>query len=259
MKPKIFVFDIETAPITSYTWGTRKQNISLNQIKKDWHLLAWAGLWYGDPKSKVIYRDTSKQKDISDDKKLVKELCDLLSQADIILTQNGDKFDVRKLNARAAIHKLPPYKKPKSTDTYKESKKVFGFTFHSLEYMASILNVKYKKLKHPKFPGQDLWNEVLKNNKEAWAEMKKYCINDVFTTEELYKGIQGWIKTQNLSCYFDDAEIRCRCGSNNLSKDGFVYTDAGKFQGYICKDCNKRPHGKTNLLSTEKKMNLLKD
>lgn len=258
-QPKILVFDIETAPIEAYVWGLYDQNIALNQIKQDWTILAFGAKWYNDPVSKTIYEDNSRKRNVRDDKRLVKKLWELLNEANIVITQNGDAFDIKKFNARAAIHKLPPVGPIKSTDVMKESKKVFGFTSQSLEYTSEALNLKYKKLKHPKYPGMELWTEILKGNQDAWREMKTYCIHDVLSTEEKYQRIQGWVKTQNLACYFDDAEIRCRCGSRNLIKKGFVYTDTGKFQGYKCLDCGKRPHGRLNLFSAAKKIKLLKD
>jgi len=258
-KLKVFVFDVETSPITAHVWNLWDQNISLNQIKHDWHFLAWAGKWLNEPANKIIYMDNSKAKDVQNDRALIVGLWKLLDQADIVIAQNGDKFDIKKFNARAAIHGLPPVSPFKSTDTLKESRKVFSFTSHSLEYMSDKLNTKYKKLKHEKYPGFELWKAVLEGDKKAWKEMKTYCIHDVLATEELYTKIQGWIKTQNMACYFDDAQVRCRCGSSNIYKKGFVYTDAGKFQGYKCKDCGKRPKGRINLLTTIKKKNLLKE
>jgi len=257
--PKILVFDIETAPIEAYVWGLYDQNIALNQIKQDWTILSWAAKWYDEPASKVIYMDNSKSKNVRDDKKLVTALRDILKEADIVITQNGKKFDIKKFNARAVIHGLKSIRRFKSTDVMEESKKVFGFTSQSLEYTSNVLNTKYKKLKHNKFPGMELWTEILNGNKAAWAEMKTYCIHDVLATEEKFQKIQSWIKTQNMACYFDDAKVRCLCGSTNLIKRGPVYTDAGKFQGYECKDCGKRPHGRINLFSKEKKKCLLKD
>lgn len=257
--PRILCFDIETAPLTVYSWGLYDQNLGLNQIKSDWHLLAWAAKWYGDSADKTIYMDNSKARNVQDDRQLVQGLHNLLDEADIVIAQNGDKFDIKKFNARAAIHGLPPVRPFKSTDTLKESRKVFSFTSHSLEYMSQALNTKYKKLKHDKYPGFELWKAVLSGDQKAWAEMKTYCIHDVLATEELYQKIQGWIKTQNLATFFDDAQVRCRCGSANVFKKGFVHTDTGKFQGYKCKDCGKRPKGSVNLLSAEKKRNLLKE
>jgi len=257
-KPKLLIFDIETAPITSYTWGTFKQNVGLNQIKEDWHFLAWAAKWYGKPASKTIYMDNSKVKDVKDDRKLIEGLWKLLDEADIVIAQNGDKFDIKKFNARAAIHGLPPVSSFRSTDTLKESRKVFSFTSHKLEYMTEKLNKKYKKLKHKEYPGFELWKAVLAGDKKAWKVMKTYCIHDVLATEELYMNIQGWIKTQNLAVYIDDEVKRCQCGSHVLIKKGFVYTNTGKFQGYKCLICEKRPTGRTNLLTTMKKRSLLK-
>jgi DNA polymerase elongation subunit (family B) len=256
--PKILVFDIETAPIEGYVWGLYDQNIALNQIKEDWSILSWGAKWYGEPASKAMYMDNSLAKNVRDDKKLVLGLWKLLDEADIVITQNGDKFDIRKFNARAIIHGLPPVSSFKSTDVMKECKKVFGFTSQSLEYTSKILNTRYKKLMHNKYPGMELWKEVLKGNKDAWREMRTYCIHDVLSTEEKFQKVQGWIKTQNMSCYFDDAVVRCFCGSKNVIKKGFVYTDSGKFQGYKCTDCGKRPKGRINLFRQDKKKSLLK-
>lgn len=258
-KPRCLVFDIETSPITAYAWGLHEQNITLDQLKTDWHLLAWAAKWYGDPASKTMYMDNSKARNIHDDRALVKGLADLLNQADVVITQNGEKFDIRKLNARAAINRLPPIKPCKSTDILKEGRKVFKFTSHKLEYVSDRLNDRYKKLKHEEYPGFKLWTAIMSGDKRAWKVMKKYCVHDVLATEEAYGKIQGWIKTQNLGSYVDDAVMRCRCGSDRLEKRGFAHTDAGKYRIYHCRACGKWPRGSTNLLTAEKKRNLTKD
>lgn len=258
-EPKILVLDIETAPITAYVWGLFDQNIGLNQIKYDWYFLMWAAKWYGDPASKVILMDNRRAKNIRDDRRLVKGLWKLLNEADIVITQNGDKFDLRKFNARAIIHGLPPVDPFKSTDTLKESRKVFGFTSHKLEYMTEHVNKKYKKLKHEKYPGFELWKAVLAGDQQAWKDMGIYCVHDVLATDEFFTTIRGWIKLQNIARYFDDDKMRCRCGSINVYKKGFVYTDMGKYQGYKCKDCGKRPRGNTNLFSASKRKKFLRE
>lgn len=256
---KILVFDIEVAPITAYTWALFDQTIGLNQIKQDWHLLSWAAKWLGDPASKTMYMDNSKSKNIQDDKALVVGLSKLLNEADIIITQNGDKFDVKKLNARAVINRLPPIKPCKSTDILKEGRKVFKFTSHKLAYVSDVLNDKYKKLDHKEYPGFELWSAILSGDKRAWTVMKKYCIHDVLATEEAYTKIQGWIKTQNMASYFDDAVLRCKCGSNQVEKRGFAYNDVSKYQRYVCLDCKKWSRGADNLLSKETRENLTRE
>lgn len=258
-KPRTLCFDIETAPITAYTWGLYDQNIGLNQVKSDWFILSWAAKWLGDPPSEVIYMDNSKAKKIEDDKDLVIGMSKLLNEADIVITQNGEAFDIKKLNARAVINRLPPIKPCKSTDILKEGRKVFKFTSHKLEYVSEMLNDKYKKLKHEEYPGFDLWKAILDGDKNAWKVMKKYCIHDVLSTEEAYIKIQGWITTQNMSCYIDDAVMRCKCGSDKLEKRGYAHTEAGKYQIYQCKTCGKWPRSPINVLTKEKKASLLRD
>lgn len=255
--PKILVLDIETAPITAYTWGLFKQNIGLNQIKTDWHILAFAAKWLGA--KKCNYLDNRNAKDITDDKRLVQALSSLLNEADIVVTQNGEQFDLKKINARAVINGLPPIKPVASTDILKEGRKVFSFTSHKLEYVADKINKKYKKLKHEKYPGFELWAAILKGDQRAWREMETYTIHDVLSTEEIYTTIQGWIATQALSSFHDDAKMRCRCGSTSLTKEGFAYTPAGKYQIYHCKDCGKWPRSPINLLSAEKRRNTLRE
>jgi len=135
--PKILVFDIETSPITAYTWGLFKQNIGLNQIKSDWHLLMWAAKWYGEPASKLMSMDNSKAKNIQDDKRLIQGLWKLLDEADIIITQNGDAFDVKKFNARAAIHGLLPPSPYKLRCT--SLPLLYISYFHSVTYFRRVL------------------------------------------------------------------------------------------------------------------------
>lgn len=255
-KPKILVFDIETAPMEAYVWGLYDQNVGLNQVKKDWAIIAWAAKWVDG--NKVIYMDTRNKKDPRDDKQIVKELIKLFEQADLAITHNGDKFDFRKVYARALVHGLPPSSKPRSTDTYKESRKVFGLTSHKLEYMSEIINKKYKKLKHNNYPGMELWKAALSGDKKAWKEMEEYNANDVLATEELFLTLRGWIKMHNMSNIYDDAKLRCLCGSSDLYKKGFIHTDNGKFQGYKCRECGRRPRSRVNLLPKEDRRRLLR-
>ncbi len=258
-EPKILVFDIETAPITAYVWSLFDENVGLNQIKEDWFILSWGAKWYGEPKSQVMYMDNSHAKDIANDKQLVQGLANLINKADIVITQNGEEFDLKKLNARAVINGLPPIKPVKSTDILKEGRKVFRFTSHKLAYVTETLNDKYTKLEHKEYPGFELWKAILDGDKRAWQVMRTYCIHDVLSTEESYNKIRGWIKTQNLGCYIDDAVMRCKCGSDKVTREGFAHTEAGKYQIYHCKSCGKWPRSAKNLLSKKERASKLRD
>lgn len=186
---KCLIFDIETSPITAHVWGLKDQNIGLNQIVKDWDVMAWGAKWLGAPVSEIQYMDRRNDKD---DKRILKALWKLLDEADVVITQNGKRFDSRKLNARFIQHGMTPPSPYKHIDTYLLIKASADFTSNRLEYLTDTLCTKYKKLSHSKFPGMSLWNECLKGNNRAWEEMKTYNIHDVLSTEELYQVVKAW-------------------------------------------------------------------
>src|ERR1700688_513244 len=159
--PKVLVLDIETAPIVAHVWGLFDQNIGLNQVKSDWHILSFSAKWLGDSPNKIIYMDQQNSKNIEDDRKLLQKIWELLDECDILLTQNGKKFDHKKINARFVINGMQPPNSYKHIDTLVLAKKHFGFTSNKLEYMSDKLCVKYKKQTKRKFAGFELWKECL--------------------------------------------------------------------------------------------------
>jgi len=257
-KPKVLIFDIETAPMLVYAWGLFDQNVALNQIHTDWHILSWAAKWLGDPPSKIIYADQRNEKNVENDFKALKKIHKLLDEADVVITQNGRRFDQKKLYARFLLNKLPPPSPFKHIDTLVIAKKHFAFTSNKLEYMSDKLCTKYKKLTEArKFGGFALWRECLKGNKVAWKEMEKYNKYDVLSLEELYEKLRPYDNAINFDLYIDDEDPSCNCGSKDLEKRGYSVTTTGKFQRYQCQNCGKWHRGKENLLSVEKRKKLL--
>jgi DNA polymerase elongation subunit (family B) len=262
-EPKILLWDIETAPLKNWCWGIWEQNISVNMIEKDWHLLSWAAKWLGDPKTKVFYMDQRKAKNIEDDREILKGLWKLLDQADCVITQNGKAFDAKKVNARLAIHGIPPPSPYKHIDTKQLAKKNFAFTSTRMEYLSTVLCPEETKSKHKKFPGFELWDQCIKGNSEAWEEMKKYNIQDVITLEKVYKRLAAYGVGVDLNVFHSDSAYRCHCGSSDFTKKGFAFTASGKFQRYKCAapECgawHQDKGAKNNLFSEIKKASLKK-
>jgi DNA polymerase elongation subunit (family B) len=255
---KILLLDIETAPILGYVWGLFDQNVGLNQIKKDWHVLSWAAKWLHDSPKNIMYNDQRNAKNIEDDSKILKEIWHLIDEADILISQNGKSFDIKKLNARFIQHGFPPPSSYRHIDTKILAKRHFAFTSNKLEYMTDKLCTKYKKLKHSKFSGFELWRECLAGNVKAWNEMKKYNMYDVLSLEELYLSMQPWDRSINFDVFHNKLENVCSCGSKKFTKRGFKFTNTGKFHRLICDKCGAEYTDKTNLLSKQKKVSLLK-
>lgn len=255
-KPRVLLLDIETAPMVFYTWSMFDVNLGLNQMVQDWSILSWAAIWLDDPDSKIMYMDVSKEKNVRNDKKLLKPIRDLMDEADIIVGQNSDRFDIKKLKARFIQNGIKPPSPSRTIDTLKVSKKHFAFTSHKLEYMTKNLCTEYTKLAHKEFPGQELWNHCLLGNKRAWKEMELYNKHDVLSLRELFLILQPWGTGIDFNVYTEKNEVTCNCGSSKLQKRGFNFTNKAKYQRFQCVACGAWSQGTTNLLSKEKKLSL---
>jgi hypothetical protein len=140
-----------------------------------------------------MYKDV--KGDMKKEKQLLKPLWKLMDEADIIIGQNSNKFDIKKLNAKFLEYKLgspSPYKK---IDTLLMAKRNFSFVSNKLEWMSKKF-CKLKKLAHSKFPGFMLWDECGKGNPAAWKEMELYNKMDVEATEELFLVLSEFEKTE---------------------------------------------------------------
>jgi predicted nucleic-acid-binding Zn-ribbon protein len=248
MTAKILVFDIETAPDLADVWSFWNTNVGLNQVRRDGWIMSFAAKWLGG--NEIIYEENRTQNDRS----LVKKLLKLIDEADIVVAHNGKSFDMGWVRSKAAIHGLAPPSPVKIIDTLIESRKLFKFTSHRLEYLLRRFKCAPKH-PHKKYPGHELWVECMKGNDEAWEELKVYNCGDVTGLEELYLKMRPWITSHpNLNLYHDKEEIQCnKCGSNNLKKDGTVKLIAGVYQAYSCKDCGGWSRSNKNLLSSSKR------
>lgn len=230
---KVLVLDIETSPITAYVWGLKDQNIGLNQIVKDWEIIAFAAKWLDE--KKVVYHD---RRNDTSDTRLLGHLWYLLDRADIVITQNGKSFDGPKINARFIQYDMKPPSPYKHLDTYLIARHTAQFTSNKLEYLTDKLCTKYKKLSHAKFPGMSLWVECLKGNAAAWNEMKTYNIHDVLSTEELYLKLRAWTPKSAPVVHTSVGECGV-CGSNKLQRRGTEVKNKGRYQRLHCQSCGK--------------------
>jgi len=233
VQPKILILDIETSPKVAYVWRFWQENVGAKQVLQHSHIMSFACKWLDSPD--IYYEENRKENDYS----IIKSLCEYLDNADIVIAHNGDKFDIPQIRSRALFHNIPPPSPVVVIDTYKTAKREFGFPSNSLEYLTLVLGCKVKKGGHKKFPGFELWLECLRNNDEAWDEMRTYNIEDVLALEELYYKMRPWMPNHpNLGVYADpDKPICPKCGSFNVQRRGFSYTAARVYHRFQCKDC----------------------
>lgn len=250
---RILVLDIETSPNIAYVWRFWKENVGAKQVLKNGQMLSFAAKWLDD--DKIYYQDVQH----GDEKQMLTILFSMLDEADIVVCHNGDKFDLPHIQGRGLVLGLKPPAPYKTIDTVKVARYEFNFPSNSLEYLATVLELKNRKDGHKKFPGFELWLGVLANNPEAWAEMREYNIQDILVLEELYLKVRPYMKKHpNIGVFSDEEKVVCpRCGGEHLQRRGYSYTNVGKYQRLQCNDCGSWSRTRFTEHTKEKNKSLI--
>lgn len=240
--PKILYYDIETAPNLSFVWGHYEQNVIDHE--REWYMLCVSYRWEHEKKSHVtslVDFPAEYKKDPENDFHVVKKLWELFDEADIVIAHNGDKFDMRKANARFVAHGLGPASPVKSVDTLKVARRYFMFNSNKLDHLGSHLGVGRKVATG----GFETWAGCMRGDMKYWKLMIKYAKQDVDLLREVYYKLRPWMKNHpNLNVY-DGGQNCPTCGSSSLHKRGQRYTQVATYQQWQCNDC--KSYSRTRL------------
>jgi len=251
-KAKILILDIETMATLAYTWGLYDVSIPISMVVQDEYMLCWCAKWAGEKKviSDSIHNYKREfKRDPTSDKLIAVSLHKIMDEADIIVTHNGNKFDLKWANELFLKHKLGPPSSYHSVDTLTQSRANFRSISHKLQWRLLKLGIG-EKLKHEGWP---MWTKFAAGNTKT--PMIKYCKQDVTKTEEFYLAIRPFIKSHpNVNLYSEGIEFKCpSCSSSKLVKYGVATTATNKFQRYKCKDCKRETRSKRSLLTKEQR------
>ena len=242
-EPKILLIDLETAPNLVYTWGFYEQDTSLKQTVREGYVLCYCYKWLHEKRVKAdsIHYHKGIGKDCHDDSEVIKSAWALLDEADIVIAHNGDRFDIKWLNASFLKHGLFPPSPYKTIDTLKASRANFKQNSHSLNDQS----IRYKLGEKVDTGGFELWADCMAGKRTAFDKMVAYCKHDVALLESWYLKIRPWIKNHpNLTIYTSDADKCPTCLGPNYSTYEKHYCKSGWKQGYKCNDCGRRFTGK---------------
>jgi len=231
---KILYYDIETAPNLSYVWGHFEQNVI--EHEREWYLLCVSYRWEGENKTQVcslIDFPDAYAKDPENDFHVAKKLWELINEADIVIAHNGDRFDMRKANARFVYHNLGPTSPVKQIDTLKVARRYFMFNSNKLDNLGQHLGVGRKV----DTGGFETWAGCMRGDIKAWKLMIKYAKQDVDLLRKVYMKLRPWMTNHpNLNVY--SGECSCpTCGSDDLQRRGQRYTQIGTYQQWFCNSC----------------------
>jgi len=200
--------------------------------------LSFAYKWLGEKKIHVhaLPDYPAYKRDKECDSDLTAQLWELFDRADIVVAHNGDRFDIRKSNARFLAHGFIPPSPYKSVDTLKLAKKHFRFDSNKLDDLGKYLGVG-RKLPHT---GPHLWFGCMGGDPKAWALMRRYNAQDVALLERVYLKLRPWATTHPNLSHYSRLDVCPVCQSNHLKNSGLHYLTSGKKQRRTCLDCGHR-------------------
>ena len=224
---KVLFLDIETSPNTAYVWGIFKENIPLARLIDTSDMLCWSAKWLDD--DNVLFYSIEN----STKKSMLKSIHKLLSEADMVVTYNGNRFDLPVLNKEFLLEGMDPPPPYKSMDIYQTVKRRFRFTSNKLDHIAQQLGLGQKH--ETSF---QLWIDCMNKDPEAWKQMEGYNIQDVLLLEKVYNKLLPWINNHANYQVYSGIPFCCpRCGSERSQSRGYAYSANGSYKRHQCKDC----------------------
>ncbi len=243
LEPKIVLYDIETLPCEGTFWGPGyNQTVSYAQI--DQHAVIACAAWKVLGEDYVYYTDAlkfkkapkeSRYKYTPDDRQVCIDIAKGLADADILVAHNGDKFDIRWINARCFYHNIGGVQYHKSIDTLKVARKELRLPSNKLDDISDYANI----------PGKiktdyNLWLRVLSGEKKAYQEMLEYCRVDVETLEANYLRLEQYNTRPIQSNQIESADAPCPfCGSTHKQSRGRRLNQKTWRKIYHCQGCRK--------------------
>lgn len=197
-------------------------------------MLCFGYKWLGAKRAKCIsaWDFPSWDKDVNSDRDLAKAAYDIISQADILVTHNGARFDKKFIQTRLRFHKLPPLPPLVHIDTVQEAKKHLMVFNNRLNTLAKFLTDS-EKLENG---GWELWSRVMDREKKAMGLMRRYCQQDVQVLEKVFNELRPLIKLPNANMFIKET-VCPNCGSLQLHKRGRAVKMNQVYQRLQCQDC----------------------
>lgn len=243
-KPRILIYDIETTPLTAYTWGTYQTDVI--KVIADRQILSVAWKWLGDKRVQVWGQDDYADyvPGVVDDTNIVELIHGLFDTADIVVAHNGDKFDQKICQARMIVRGMAPPAPYKQVDTLKVARRYAAFTSNKLGHLAKTLGVSAKGSPG----GIETWEGCIAGNPRMWAKMKKYNKQDIPPLEDIYIKLLPWIQNHpGMNVLSNKPDVCPKCGSNKgmHSRGLTAPTKTGRKQRFQCLNCWGWSQGRT--------------
>lgn len=175
-------------------------------------------------------------------KRMVKKAHRVLDEATHLVGWNSAAFDHKHLRSEILLHGLTPPSPVQDVDLMVVCKRQFSFLSNRMSYIASRLDAGAKL----ETGGGDLWRRLGhargQDLRDARDLMRRYNMQDVALTEELYHLLLPWIPRLNLPAYRPagtDGPLCPACESSNIQWRGFARTVSRTYRRFQCNECGR--------------------
>lgn len=230
MKLRKLYWDIEMLPGVFYGWSMYSEpfqqieNTTISMISYRWD---------GEDEVHSIHLNEKQyNKNIRNEKPIIKEFLKVVNQADVMVAHNGDKFDWKKFNFKVAKYNLKPVKKPILVDTLKMVKQEMSADSHRLGDLCREFNLPVK------IPLNGGFTAAFRGYGK-YLELVNYNRQDIICLEMLYNYIKPHCRPKYDVSKLDNKNRACSsCGSCDIIKYGKYILATGKqVSRYRCKTC----------------------
>src|SRR6185312_6232542 len=234
---KIIAWDIETTDLSA-NWG--------------WILsAAWCDL--NDPGRSIKHVRIDKYKgfnsDRTNDKPLLVDLANALSEADIWVTWYGDRFDIPFVNTRLLVHGLSTLPTIPSVDGWRAARNHLKLTSNRLASLTELFGVDRKT---PVLEKQ--WQRARAGHTDGIDYVVEHNLKDVKVLGEVYDLIRPVIRNHpnvNLVERARDqraANVQCPvCASHRVHSRGYRVAKSRRSVRYQCQECGSWFQGRSEV------------
>ena len=241
--PRGLTLDIERLPgeATLDIWEPRDMS-RLNYLHPDrWSVLprtlcmAWK--WHGEKATHIV----SAWEQPDDPWHVAREAWSLIDQADVVVTFNGNRADLKWLRSDWVMAGLPLPAPYRSCDLFVIARSQFSFESKSLAHLCERLELPGKAGKYDPAEAK----AAMAGDEKAQRRLVKYNKQDVRITEACFDRLRPYLTGLNFGLFAaDDTRCCINCGSENLEPAGWATTAVTRFPSYRCVDCQTLMRGK---------------
>lgn len=189
--------------------------------------------WLGEDKIHVpsIMDYDGWEKDVIDDKKLVRDFHKVMMEADMLVGFYSKGFDLPWIQSKFLEYNLPVLPLIPHVDLYYVARSNLRLGRKSLDNISSFMKLGSKKY----YVSGSIWKRARIGDPAALDKVVKHCHADIVLTEKLYLKLRPLVRQHpRLNGWLPCAN----CGGSNLQRRGYAITRTqGKKIRVWCRDC----------------------